>query len=110
MAFTGATSASAGTVQFYQCALNEAQTTSSNCIVAETGTYTIETINGARLMRFAGYAPTTFSTDENFYTEFGASVYRARQTKPVDSFKTSPSKRLNATAWASLRGQLALAN
>lgn len=114
VAFTGTTGPTAGTVQFYDCDLNAAATVVSNCTPTQTGTYAIETVHGVRVMRFAGHAPTTFSSQENLYAELKATstgidyVFRARQAKPTEALAVSTAKRLNATAWAALKGQLGL--
>ena len=111
--FTGTTSPTAGTVQFYDCDLNAADQP-SNCTATQTGTYSINTINGVRVMAFAGHAPTTFSTQVNFYTETkGATpsdwyVYRARQAKPTVDANVGNSKRINATAWVAMKAKLGL--
>ena len=113
VAFTGTTSPTAGTVQFYDCDLNAADQP-SNCTATQTGTYSINTINGVRVMAFAGHAPTTFSTQVNFYTETkGATpsdwyVYRARQAKPTVDANVGNSKRINATAWVAMKAKLGL--
>ncbi len=85
----------------------------SNCTATQTGTYAISTVSGARVMRFAGHAPTTFSNQVNLYAEVkGASsgdwVFRARQSKADLAFAASTANRLNSTAWAALKAQLGL--
>ena len=113
VAFTGTTNAAAGTVQFYECDLNTADQV-SNCTATQTGTYSISTVNGARVMAFAGHAPTTYSTQINYYTEVrGATasewwVYRARQTKPTMGANVGGTARINATAWAAMKAKLGL--
>lgn len=114
VAFTGTTSPTAGTVQFYDCELNADGSVASNCSATQTGTYTISTINGVRVMGFAGHAPTTASTQVNFYAETrGATasdwyVYRARQNKADINTNFSANKRINATAWAAMKAKLGL--
>ena len=113
VAFTGTTGPTAGTVQFYDCDLNAAATVASNCTPTQTGTYAIETVHGVRVMRFAGHAPTTFSSQENLYAEVkgtptGDYVFRARQAKPTAAIAASAAKRLNSTAWGALKAQLGL--
>ncbi len=113
VAFTGATGPSSGTVQFYECDLNAAQTLASNCTATQTGTYAIETVNGVRVMRFAGHAPTPASGDENLYAEVkgtssGDYVFRARQPKADAGRAMSQSQRLNSTAWEALKAKLGL--
>lgn len=112
VAFTGTTGPTAGTVQFYDCDLNAADTV-SNCTPTQTGTYAIETVSGVRAMRFAGHAPTTFSSQENLYAEVkgtptGDYVFRVREAKPTEALAGSAAKRLNSTAWGALKAQLGL--
>ena len=113
VAFTGTTSPTAGTVQFYDCDLNAADQP-SNCTATQTGTYSINTINGVRVMAFAGHAPTTYSTQVNFYAEAKGTtpsdwyVYRARQAKPTMDANIGSNKRINATAWAAMKAKLGL--
>ncbi|MDO8449888.1 MAG: hypothetical protein Q7T10_13910 [Rhodoferax sp.] len=115
VAFTGTTSPTAGTVQFYDCDLNSAQTVASNCVTAQTGTFSISTIGGMRVMRFAGHAETIMN-QTNLYAEVkdapgvisGNWVFRARETKPSLDVSVSTAKRLNPTAWAAMKSQLGL--
>ncbi|MFD1710499.1 hypothetical protein FVQ98_06520 [Ottowia sp. GY511] len=110
VAFTGTNSATSGTVQFYDCALNADATVASDCSATQTGTYTIETVNGARIMSFAGHAPTTASGQINYYgqvtTASGERVARVRQTKPDRAYAGSVSRRLNPEAWAAMKARL----
>ncbi|HEY9208767.1 MAG TPA: hypothetical protein VIP31_06995 [Acidovorax sp.] len=113
VAFTGTTGPTAGTVQFYDCDLNAAATVASNCTPTQTGTYAIETVHGARAMRFTGHAPTTFSSQETLYAEVkgtatGDYVFRVREAKPTEAIAASAAKRLNSTAWGALKAQLGL--
>lgn len=115
VAFTGTTSPTAGTVQFYDCDLNSTQTVASNCVMVQTGTYTISTVGGMRVMRFAGHAETIMNRTD-LYAEVQAApsvvagnwVFRARELKPALDFNLSTSKRLNPTAWAAMKTQLGL--
>jgi hypothetical protein len=112
VAFTGTTSPTTGTVQFYDCDLNTADQP-YNCSATQTGTYTISTLHGVRLMSFAGHAATTYSTQVNYYAEVkgaatGDYVFRARQTKPTLDANIGGTKRLNATAWAAMKAKLGL--
>lgn len=113
VAFTGTTNPTSGTVQFYDCDLNAAGDAASNCTATQTGTYNIETVSGVRLMRFAGHAPATASTQENLYAELKGSatgdyVFRARQAKPAQALATSDANRLNTVAWAALKSKLGI--
>ena len=113
VAFTGTASPTTGTVQFYDCDLNAADQP-SNCTATQTGTYSISTVNGVRVMAFAGHAPTTYSTQINYYAEVKGStsndwyVYRARQAKPTVDANIGRIKRINATAWAAMKTKLGL--
>ncbi len=87
-----------------------------NCAPTTAGTYSIETVNGASIMRFAGHpAVVSTSSYEVVYTEIdwggGAGnqwVYRAHATKPDWQFRHARSMRLNTTAWTALKTQLGL--
>ena len=113
VAFTGTTSPTTGTVQFYDCDLNTADQP-SNCTATQAGTYSINTINGVRVMAFAGHAPTPYSTQVNYYAEVRGStpsdwwVYRARQAKPTVDANIGSNKRINATAWTAMKAKLGL--
>lgn len=115
VAFTGATSPIAGTVQFYDCDLNSAQTVPSNCVAAQTGTYTISIVGGKRVMRFAGH-PETVMNHTRLYVEVtdapsvigGNWVFQAREMKPSAAANQSSPKRLNPTAWAAMKTQLGI--
>ena len=112
VAFTGTTSATEGTVQYYDCDLNAANTVSSNCSATNTGTYHIDTVNGVRLMRFEGHAAAPAAQNINFYGETksanGDAIYRVRQLKPTQALAFSADYRLDSTAWAALKAQLGL--
>ena len=116
VAFTGTPGDSSGTVQFYDCDLNTAGTAVSHCTAAETGTYSIRKVNGARVMEFAGHAATTASNQVNLYVEVenapdvatGNRVFRARQTKMDIESLYSRSTRLNGVAWKEMKGKLGL--
>jgi hypothetical protein len=114
VAFTGTTSSTAGTVQFYDCDLNAAQTVASNCVATTAGTYAISLVNGVRVMGFSGHPEATGSNQVNFYAEVrntpsvvaGERVFRVRQAKPAVDGNVASSKRLNGVAGSALRGQL----
>ncbi|SFF13150.1 hypothetical protein [Paracidovorax wautersii] len=108
VAFTGTTSPTTGTVQLYDCALNAAATVASNCTATQTGTYAISTVNGSRVMRFAGHAATTASNQVNLYAEMKAPdgsqwIYRAREAKPDVAGAQTASARLNSSAWSGMK-------
>ena len=115
VAFIGTTSATEGTVQFYECDLDVTQQIPTNCAAKETGTYAIATVHGARVIRFAGHAPTIMNHAQ-LYAEVqnaptvisGNWVFRAREAKPDLANSFSVKKRLNATAWAAMKSQLGL--
>ena len=116
-AFTGTTSPTAGTVQFYQCELNAAQTVASDCVATQTGTYAIETKNGVRLMRFAGHAETVMNHTrlyvevQNAPSVVGSGsnwVYQAREGKAAIDQTQSTSVRLNDVATEALLTKLGI--
>ena len=112
VAFTGTTSATDGTVQYYDCDLDAAGVVVSNCSATNTGTYHIDTVNGVRLMRFEGYAAAPAAQNITFYGETkssnGDAIYRVRQLKPTQALATSVGYRLDATAWAAMKAKLGL--
>ncbi len=114
-AFTGVTNTTTGTVQFYECDLNAALTIASNCATTTAGTYTISTVHGARVMRFAGHAPTVmnhtrgFAEVKNVPSVIGGDwVFIVRETKTDVDSNLSKTKRLNATAFAAMRTKLGI--
>lgn len=118
VAFKEASSASAGAAQFYECDLDatgSALLPENNCHATTTGTYSIERINGASVMRFAGHPPITANISyEVVYTEvdWGGEnrrwVHRAHETKPSLNYRSTDSNRLNDTAWNAMKAQLGL--
>jgi hypothetical protein len=115
VAFTGVTNTTTGTVQFYECDLNAALTIASNCATTTAGTYTISTVHGARVMRFAGHAPTVmnhtrgFAEVKNVPSVIGGDwVFIVRETKTDVDSNLSKTKRLNATAFAAMRTKLGI--
>jgi hypothetical protein len=119
VAFTGTTSATAGTVQFYECDYDSTRTTSANCAATNTGGYTISTVNGVRVMHFTGNAPTVMN-HERVYAEVKAAtqanavigggdwVFLARQNKPDPESNAVDTRRLNGTAWQAMKTQLGI--
>ena len=112
VAFTGTTSATEGTVQYYDCDLSVTDM-ASNCTATNTGTYRIGTVNGVRVMRFEGLPPAPASFQDNFYAEVdggatGNYIYRVRQNKSTLASTRSVSNRLDSTAWAALKAKLGL--
>ena len=97
---------------YYECDLNEAQTVVSNCAVAATGSYGIDTVNGERLIRFAGKPATPAMTYEIVYAQVtwpsGMWVFRAHEVKSDFSSRLSNTDRVNATAWDAMKAQLGL--
>ena len=119
VAFTGTTSATAGTVQFYECDLDSTQNVASNCAATNTGGYAISTVNGVRVMHFNGNAPTVMNhervyaevktaTQANAFIGGGDWVFIARQNKPDLANNFIRSKRLNSTAWQAMKTQLGI--
>ena len=115
VAFTGTTSPTAGTVQFYECDLNSTQTVLSNCATTQTGTYAIATVHGVKVMRFAGHAVTTMGHTRS-YAEVanaptivsGSRVFQVRENKTDIDSNFTTSRRLNAAAWTALRAQVGI--
>ncbi len=109
-------SATAGAAQYYECDLNEAQTVVSNCAASVTGTYSIDDVNGQRVLRFAGQPPTPALNYHVVYTQIRWNaddpesqwVYRAHETKPDLNSRLSTSRRLNRPAWEAMKAQLGL--
>jgi hypothetical protein len=119
VAFTGTTSATVGTVQFYECDLDSTQNVPSNCAATNTGGYSIGTVNGVRAMRFTGNAPTVMNherlyvevkpaTQVNTFIGGGDWVFIARQNKPDLANNFTRNKRLNATGWQAMKTQLGI--
>jgi hypothetical protein len=115
VAFTGTTTATSGTVQFYDCDLNAAQTVASNCVTTTTGTYAISTLNGVRVMRFSGHAATIMN-NVRLYVEVqnapavvsGNWVYLARELKTDTDSNVLEQNRLNDAAWVAMKAQLGI--
>lgn len=117
VAFTGITNATSGTVQFYECDFDGENF--SNCATTTSGTYAIEVVHGARVMRFAGHAD-TLSNNVRLYVEVKANhqannvigsgdwVFVARQRKLGVNSNWSENKRLNGVGWAAMKAQLGL--
>ena len=116
VAFGDATSLTTGTAYFYECDLNEAQTAISNCGATQTGTWSIDTVNGARVLRFAGHTETVMSYTRVFAEVNGLlgtsinspRVFTVREAKGSLTFSQSSPKRLNSTAWSALSSQLGI--
>jgi len=115
VAFPGVTSPTAGTVQYYECDLDNTLNNPVNCVGTQTGTYAISTKGGVRVMRFAGHAPTVMN-NTRAYVEVkdapnlvsGSRVYVAREPNASLEENRTLSKRLNPTAWAAMKQQLGL--
>ena len=116
VAFGDSTSFTTGTAYFYECDLNAAQTVLSNCGATQTGTWSIDTVNGARVLRFAGHTETIMNYTRIFAevngllgTSFNSPrVFTVREAKGSLTFSQSSSKRLNSTAWLALSSQLGI--
>jgi hypothetical protein len=115
VAFTGTTNATSGSVQYYECNLDSTLTTAANCAATVSGTYSIATVNGVRVMRFAGHPPTVMNHDR-VYVEVqnaptvatGNWVYQARESKMDPASAMSAQQRLNSTAWLAMKAKLGL--
>ena len=105
-----------GVAQYYECDLNAEQTVVSNCVRTTTGAYSIETVHGARVLRFTGQPPTPFINYHVVYTEIrwvagdpkSQWVYRAHETKPGLSARQGASHRLNDAAWTAMKARLGI--
>lgn len=105
-----------GVAQYYECDLNAEQTVVSNCVRSTTGAYSIETVHGARVLRFTGQPPTPFINYHVVYTEIrwvagdpkSQWVYRAHETKPGLSARQGASHRLNDAAWTAMKARLGI--
>lgn len=88
----------------------------SNCVRTTTGAYSIETVHGARVLRFTGQPPTPFINYHVVYTEIrwvagdpkSQWVYRAHETKPGLSARQGASHRLNDAAWTAMKARLGI--
>lgn len=108
-------SAASGVATYYECDLNADQTVVSNCVaLAATGSYSIDDIHGARVLRFTGQPPTPAINYHVAYTEIQWTagdpdsrwVYRVHETKPSVNARLSASLRLNGEAWTAMQTQL----
>ena len=102
-----------GEVQFYECDLNAEQTVASNCAATTPGSYAIDTVGGARVLRFGGYPATPAVNYRVVYAEvnWGGGnqwVYRTHETKSALSARSSQTNRLNQSAWSAMQAQLGL--
>jgi len=120
VSFSGATSPIAGVAQFYRCDYNASQDSIANCVATQTGTYAISTVNGVRVLRYSGNAPTIMD-HTRLHVEVaqgvpgltdgpptGPRVFMARENKATVAFNQSASNRLNSTAWAALKSKLGI--
>jgi len=118
VAFGAATNATTGTAQFYECTLagDFASTFADppNCEATTQGTYSIETVHGVEVMRFAGHPPVTdamaYSVLLSAVTSSSGSsrIYRVHEQNRSFNANYSSSKRLNQTAWEALKAKLGL--
>lgn len=95
-------------VQYYSCTI--ANNTSDTCVEAGKGSFKIVTINGVRLIQFAGQPKPLAASEINYtvgYAEYAPGVMaRYRQVRPDAA--TSISARLNGTAADALRKAVGL--
>jgi len=93
------------TVTYYQCALRTSDGSPRNCDVIDTGTYSIETVGDARVMRFANAPAEARALNYNrLFVERAGKVHFGFRTK----LGMDNTLRLNATALDALLGQLGL--
>ncbi len=110
------TSPTQGTASYFECDLNAEQTVVSNCMASTTGSYRIDDVNGARVLRFTGQPPTPAINFNVVYAQirWTASdpnsqwVYRAHEIKSDFTSRRSTSTRLNSVAWTAMKAQLGL--
>lgn len=118
VAFGAASNGTAGAAQFYECTLSGdfANTFADppNCKATTLGSYSIETVHGVEIMRFAGHPPVTDAIGYSVVLSTVASssgssrIYRAHEQKRSFNANYSSSKRLNRTAWEALKAKLGL--
>ena len=96
---------SGNAVAFYNCALRASDGSSRNCEPAGAGTWRIDTVGDARVMRFTGVpaAATSLTYNRQFVERGGKVFYGFRDKLRVDN-----AVRLNAEAMDALLGQLNL--
>ena len=96
----------AGVVNYYSCALRATDGSSRNCDPAGTGTYAIEAVGDARVMRFANLpASAAALTYNRNFVERGGKVYYGFR----DKLRVNNSVRTNLQATDALLGALGLA-
>jgi trimeric autotransporter adhesin len=96
---------SANSVTYHLCAMRASDGSPRNCEVAGTGTYSIETVSDARVLRLANppLIATTLTYTRSF-VERGGKVYFGFR----DKLKVDHAVRLNADGMDALLGQLGL--
>lgn len=95
----------AGQVQYYNCILRKVGGTGRNCDEAGSGTYTIEPLGDARVMRLASPAASTAPlTYDRIFVERAGQVWLGYQVRPA----LYQSVRLNLVAANALLQQLGL--
>lgn len=93
------------TVTYLNCALRTSDGSTRNCDPAGTGTYSIENVGDARVMRFANVpAAATTLTYNRLFVERGGKVYYGYR----DKLRVDHTVRLNAEGMDALLGQLNL--
>ncbi len=100
LAFTGGSQ-----VTYYNCALRASDGSVRNCDMAGTGSYSIETVGDARVMRLAQVpADATWLNYNRLFVERGGKVYWGWR----DKLRIDNTQRLNAEAMDALFAQLGL--
>ena len=90
---------------YYNCAVRASDNSPRNCDAAGTGTYSIETVGDARVMRLAGVPAIAASiTYDRLLVERDGAVYYGSRVKP----QTSNSIRMNDKAASAMFIQLGL--
>ena len=92
-------------VTYYGCAVRNSDGSTRNCDAIGSGSYSIETVGDARVMRFAGVpAAATTLTYNRIFVERGGKVYYGYH----DKLRVDNAVRLNAQGMDALFAQLGL--
>jgi len=106
----GAFSDETSGVQYYSCTFNATTNNYDTCAEAGTGTFSVVTQNGARLIKFAGQPKPVDAINYTVgYGEYAPNVMaRYRINKPTGTHAVTQSQRLNGTAGDALRKAVGL--
>ncbi len=106
----GAFSDETSGVQYYSCTFNATTNNFDTCAEAGTGTFSVVTQNGVRLIKFAGQPKPVDTINYTVgYGEYAPNVMaRYRISKPSSTYAVTQSQRLNGTAGDALRKAVGL--